>query len=76
MLVGCRGWDVERCGDVGALLGCWGRVGVWGCQCWGIGVSRCYWGVVEVLGCWQDGVIWGHMGLLGCHMGTYGVIMG
>ena len=42
-------------------MGCWGRVGVWGCPCWGIGVSRCYWGVVEVLGCCRDGVsgCWG-----------------
>ena len=62
------------------MLGCWGRVGVWGCPCWGIGVSRCYWGVVEVLGCCRDGVsgCWGLRTLLGCRgvVGGLRVLLG
>ena len=62
------------------MLGCWGRVGVWGCRCWGTGVSRCYWGVVEVLGCCRDGVsgCWGLRTLLGCRgvVGGLRVLLG
>ena len=61
------------------MLGCWGRVGVWGCQCWGIGVSRCCWGV-GVLGSQNvvgvSGCCWGSPGVVGVSGCCQGVVGG